>query len=339
MPTALQKGLKIQAGAEVTWGTIVPATTILPGLESIEYGPMDTLEEPDELNGILAATTDGPDVLGTAGGLRTPGFLTYQGVLYLLEAGYHTATPSADAGAPTPAQTRVYAPGLTAEKTAQSRSFEAGGLTEAFVFPGTVLQNYSWSTALKEYTRFDANWIAQDMIAQAFTAALTRQTVRRILGQRWVVTMDTTWAGLGTTDITSCLTAIAFDSGPLQEHTNCINGATTPNGVVQNTAGRPTVTLTFKQDAATAALFANYRAGDMRFLRLLNTGTVAIHGTPDVFPSLQYDLAAAIVEWPRVGGAVTEQSLTIALPFVGRYDTTSGKMLETTSVTALATIP
>jgi hypothetical protein len=310
----------------------------MAGLNAIRYGPQDTLEERDELNGILTKTTGAPDVLGTAGGVYTGGYLTFQDVLYLLEAAYGTVTPTA--GGSTPAQqTRVYTDSTTAEATVQSMSLEAGGLTECFRYLGAVLSNWQFTAGIKGYTMFTATWIAKDMTAFTFTAALTRRTVHRIFSQLWTAFIDTTAAGLGGTAFTSCLTEIAFDSGPLWEYSNCINGATTPTSVIQAMARQATITLTMKQSAETLALFTTYRAGSTRFIRLKNTGGVAIGATPTVFPSLQIDLAGNMVNYAEVGDAVVENATTIPFTFSGAYDETWGKQLMITLVNALAATP
>src|SRR3954468_19113885 len=81
MANALRKGLKVQVGQESAWGTAVAATAIMAGLSTIRYKPDDTVSERDELNGILTKTTGSPDILGTAGGVYTGGYMSYQDVL------------------------------------------------------------------------------------------------------------------------------------------------------------------------------------------------------------------------------------------------------------------
>ncbi len=338
MPTALRKGLKIQSGFETVWGTSVAATAIRAALNDIRYRPGDTLQERDELNGLLTKATGSADVLGTSGLVTEGGFMTYQDWLYLMEAGYKTAAPSADAGTPI-AYTRTYQPTLTTDDSPRSATLEAGGLTEAFKFPGGFVASYQFTAAMKGYTMYSANWLAKDMISATFTAALTRRTVTRALSQLWTVSIDTSWANLGNTPVTSCLTNIAFNSGPLYGFTNCINGQTTPVGVIQETAQQPSVVLTFKLDAATLALFTDYRAGTTKYLRLKNVGATAIHGTPNVFPTIQYDLAANMMAWPDVGQAVAEGALTIPITFNGTFDPTGAAQLKIVSISSLATLP
>jgi hypothetical protein len=338
MANALKQGLRVQSGIESTWGTIVPATAIHAGDNTIRYKPDDTVSERTELNGILTKTTGSPDVLGTAGSVYEAGYLTYQEHVRLMESAYKTVSPSADAGTPI-AYTRVYAGPTTTEYVPVSRTLEAGGLTEAFAFPGAVVAEYEWSAAIKGYTMFTARWIAKDMVAQAFTGALSRRTVTRALSQLWSVFADTTWAGLGGTPITSCITNIAYKSGPLYTYSNCINGVTTPTAIIQAADQQPEVTLTFKLSAETLALFAAYRAGTVKFLRLKNLGAVAIHGTPNVFPTIQYDLAGAIMAYPEVGDAVADNALTIPITFKGVYDPTAGKIQEITNISSLLVAP
>lgn len=333
MPTALRKGLKVQRGAETTWGTPVAATAILAGVNEIYYGPRDTLEGRDELNGVLTATTGAPDVLGTSGMVYTGGYLTYQDFVYLLESAYKTSAGVSDAGSP-PGYLYTYERGNVTEDTPKPVTLEAGGLSEAFRFPGSVLSNFEISAAIKGYTMFTATWISKDMVTNAFTGALTRRVVGRAKSQLWNVWIDSTWAGLGGTAVTSCITNIAYNSGDLNGFTNCIDGATTPHGVIMNPAQQPSLTLTFKLDTFTAGLFADYRAGSTKYMRLKNSGTTIIHDA--VVPYIQLDLAGNLMEYPDVGRAVEENSLTIPLAFQGTYDETGAHMQIWKVLNALA---
>jgi hypothetical protein len=338
MPNALKKGLKVQVAQESAWGTPLAATAIMAGLGTVRYKPDDTVSERDELNGILTKTTGAPDILGTAGGVYTGGYLSFQDVLYLLEAAYGTVTPTA--GASTPAQqTRVYTDSTTAEAAVKSMTLEAGGLTECFRFPGAVLASWEFTAGIKGYTMFTATWIAKDMTAFTFTAALSARQVTRVFSQLWTATIDTTGAGLGGTPFTSCITEIKFASGPLWAFSNCINGVTTPTSVVQSVERQPTITLTMKQSAETLALFTTYRAGSTRFIRLKNTGAVAIGATPTVYPSIQIDMAGNLINYAEVGDAVVDNQTTIPLVFSGAYDPTWGAMLKATVVNTLASLP
>lgn len=342
MAHPLRKFLKVQRGAETVWGTppVGGATAILAGLNDIRYRPDYKVEQPDYLNGSLARAQDTADVLGKAGALTLGGYMSFEDLPYLLVAGYKNATPSADAGTPTPAQTWTVAPTLSSEDTPKSSTLEAGGNTESWQFPGCVLAGFEFTAQMKGYTMFTSTWLAKDMTSAAFTSALTKRTVERVLAQQWVVTADDTDAGLGTTNITSCLTEIRFQSGPLYGFSNCINGLLTPTDVSQMINQQPTIVLTFKLSAETAAFFNTYLTGGVKFLRLKNTSNlIAIHGTPNVFKSVQIDVAANILAYPEVGQAVTENHLTIPLTFQGVESTTWGKMIEWKVVNQIATLP
>lgn len=337
MVHALRKGLRVQVGQESAWGTDVSATAIMAGLNTVRYGPDDSVVERDELNGILTKTTGAPDVLGTAGKVYTAGYLSFQDAVYLLEAAYGTVSPGTGDGGSPAAFTRAYDQARTTEPTSQSMTLEAGGLTEAFQFPGAVLTSWEFTAGIKGYTMFTANWIAKDMINQAFTGALTRRSVTRVLSQLWEAFIDTSSAGLGGTAFTSCLTEIKFSSGPLWVYDNCIDGETTPTGIIWSNDAQPTVTLTMKQSDETEALFATYRAGSTRFIRLKNTGAVAIHDS--VFPSLQIDLAGNLINYPEVGDAVADQQTTIPFVFAGTYDETWAAIMKATLVNSLSGVP
>lgn len=341
MAHPLRKFLRCQAGKELTWGTepVGGATSILAGLNDIRYRPDYQVQQPDYLTGSLARAQDTADVLGKAGGLTLGGFLTFEDILYVLLSAYKTATPSADAGTPTPAQTWVVRPTLSSEDTPVSRTLEVGGNVDSWHFPGSVVSTFEITAAVKGYSMFTSTWLAKDMIAGAFTPALTKRSVERVLAQKWVVTADDTNTALGTTNLTSCLTEIRFQSGPLYGFSNCINGLLTPTDVSQSPDQQPTITLTFKLSAETIAFFNTYTAGATKFLRLKNiSGGSPIHGTPNTFKSVQLDMAAAILNYAEVGQAVADNHLTIPVTFQGTEDTTWGKMLEWTVINQLATI-
>lgn len=338
MVDALRKGLRVQIFKEAgtAWGVSGSATAIFAGANEIRYGPDDTVAERDDLNGILTKSTGGTDLLGTAGKVYIGGYASYQDFPYILEGAYRQVTPTSDGGTPA-AYTRVYSKPGTAQGTPRPMSLEAGGLTESFLFAGSVVNTYKVTGAIKGYTMFTSQWLSKDMVSQAFTPGLSRRSVTRSKSQRWTVAMDTAWANLGNTPITSCVQSIDIDGGDLNDRSNCINGATTPTGIIENSAHQETITLTVKLSAETLALFADYRAGTVKYLRLKNLGEVAIHDT--TYPMLQLDVAAYISNWAEVGQAIADNALTIPIVFKSTWDETGGHDVVWTSVSSVSALP
>jgi hypothetical protein len=275
--TQRREFLKVQSGAQSVLGTAVPATTIMAALTDIRYRPDTVVQEPAKLNGNLAVSNSA-DVLGKGGHLQIGGYLTFEDILFLLEMGYKTVSPSNDAGTPNIAYSRVYAPTLTAADQPKFYTLETGTNLECFQLPSSFLESFEFTARIRDYTNFTAVIRAQDYLESTFTAALTQRSVERALGQNWEVYIDDAALGaMGGTRVTDCVVDFTFRSGPLYMWANCMNGSLLPEGAIQQ-GQKPELMITFQLSSTTLQLFRDYQAGTKKFIRLINRGH-AIHGT------------------------------------------------------------
>lgn len=275
--TQRREFLKLQTGAQSALGTPVAATTIAAALTDIRYRPDTVVQEPAKLNGNLAVA-NGADVLGKGGHLQIGGYLTFEDILYLLEMGYKTVSPTNDAGSPNIAYSRVYAPSLTSADQPKLYTMEVGTNLEAFQLPSSFLESFEFTARIRDYTNFTAVVRAQDYLENPFTAALTQRTVERALGQNWQVYIDDAALGaMGGTRVTDCVVDFTFRSGPLYMWANCMNGSLLPESPIQQ-GQKPELMITFQLGSQSLQLFRDYQAGRKKFIRLINLGK-GIHGT------------------------------------------------------------
>lgn len=331
---------RAQRGGETVWGTQVPATAILAGLDDIRWRPNYVKERLAKLDGSLAVS-NAVKTMGKSGAAQLNGFVSFEDIAYLLEGGYHTDPPSADAGTPI-AYTRDYEPALTTENTPKSATLQVGtpGTAQQWQLPGAVPANFELSGEVRGMLRFSAPWIAEEITNTAFTAALTRRSVEFIPAALVKVYIDIASGTMGTTQVTDCITSFTFRSGDLWGLRNCINGLLTAAGVSQMMQD-PSLTLELQQGTLTDTLFDYFEADTKLYIRLEVSGPTAIHATPDTFPRIRIDLSAAILEWPEMGGTERENGLVVPITFAG-IESNSGsfaKLVTYQVVNSLITLP
>lgn len=338
MPRALAPLRRCQIGKETTWGTGVAATFIVPSVNDIRWQPTDTVYRAEKLNGSLAQY-DNATVVGKSAAVPLNGYLCPQWFPYILESAYHTDAPSADAGTPA-AQTRVYAPTLSAEDVPVPRTLEVGSniTADQWRVRGGLPTNFKISGRIGEPAMLTSDWIGRALEVHAFTAALTAGDYTEMPAKNakfWIDDIDGT---IGTTLVSDCLTAFDFDSGALWALVNCIDGTLEASGFAQQRQA-PSLTLTFQLSATTQALFADMEAGQQKLVRFRLDGA-AINAVPAV-ERIQIDLAAHITTFPEVGGTEAEGGMVAAITFSGSEDNTGGafgKLIEYTVVSDAATL-
>jgi hypothetical protein len=258
------------------------ATAVWAALTDIRYRPDTTVIQPQKLDGSLSVSSEA-DVVGKAGHLQVGGYLSFEEILYYLEMGYKTVSPSGDAGSPNIAYSRVYAPTLLSADTPATRTLKVGTNHECFILPYSFLESLEFSARIRDYTTFQAVVRAQDYKEGAFTGSLTRRTVERVLGQNWQFYIDDAALGaMGGTNITDCVTDFTFRSGPLYMWANCMNGSLLPETHIQQ-GQKPELMITFQLSNTTLQLLRDYQAGTKKYLRIRNLGH-NIHGTGVVTP-------------------------------------------------------
>lgn len=326
--TTRREFTRAQLGAESTRGTIVPATAIFGGATDIQHGPMTVVVQPPKQDGSLSVATDG-DVLGLGGQCRMAGYATYEDIDYLLEAGYKHVSPASDSGTPTPGQLRTYRPTLSTPDDPQTYSLEVGDSLYSFVLPYSFLTNLKLSGKIRDYCNFEAQWHSQNYVEQAFTGALTRRILERIKSQQIAFYLDGADLGtMGGTNVTDCLTAYAWDSGPLYAWANCLNRTLLPDRHVQQ-GQAPTATWTVLLSPTTIDLLRHYQAADKLLLRMQWLGN-PIHGAGVVVAP-----SAAMAAAAGAAGNLTGAYL-YKFVYVNQYGATTGSPAMSGAVTLTA---
>lgn len=342
MPRARHRFERAQSAPEVAWGTALPATYVWPGLRTVRYQPTDVVVRAEKLNGSLALS-DGADVMGKSAAAVLGGYLCPQTFPRLLQGATHQVAPTADAGMP-PAQTRVYAPTLTAEDTPVSLALEVGSniVQDQWLIPGALPASFTLSGRIGEFAMFEANYLGKALQPHALTAPLTAGDYTRLSAKNAKFFVDDITGTIGTTEVAGCITEFAFNSGGLWALVNCIDGSLEASGYSQ-VEQDPSLVITIQLGDDTLAWFNAMQSGAQKLVRLQLPGVEIHPGPPAVVAEMiQIDLAANITAFPEVGDTEAENGLVAAITFSGSEDNTGGsfgKLIEYTVVSADATLP
>jgi len=327
---------KAQVGKETTWGTLVPATYILPGVQVVRYQPTNAVVRAEKLNGSLAVS-DAADVVGKSAAATLSGYACPHNVLYVLEGATHTVTPTGTA----PVHTRVYAPTLTAEDVPVARSLEVGSniVEDQWVIRGALPASLALTGRIGQMAMFEAPYLGRALELHPFTAALTPGPYTRMRAKNAKFFIDPVTGTMGATEVTACVTEFAFASGDLWALVNCIDGTDEASGYAQAPQD-PSMVITMQLGPQTAALFADYEAGAQKLVRLQIPGAEISAGPPVVTELIQVDMCANITAWPEIGDTEAENGLVAAVTFSGSEDNTGtfGKLIEYKVVSDLATL-
>src|SRR5581483_7665597 len=195
------KDLRIyQAAREASYGTDLAATNRLVG--ELEIAPDETVVMPSPQIGIMLDHPTTDQVVHRAANVKFSGELTYEQILYLLEA-------TIDGGvAPTGAGPYVYTyvPSFAADPLAKSFTFERrltdGSTTWDEVVNYALCRDWKISAAIGEMVKFESNWIGRPAdTAQTLTAAIAVPNVNFVSAADVQMFIDNTFAGLGGTQL------------------------------------------------------------------------------------------------------------------------------------------
>lgn len=196
---------------------------------------------------------------------------------------------------------------------------------------------------------FDMEWafnqeakLSWDMFARARqsgtpTAALTTYTSREVLlSNLLAVYLDTTWAGLGGTQLTGIVRTakLSLSTGFLPNYTL---DARSDKDFVNHKVGALSakLSLLMELDAVGAARITDYRSNAGQFIRLKNTGST-IAGSGSQKKTVQVDGAFRFTGPPQIQSDGDQR--LVACELESYYDSTGTKTLEFTAINQLAAI-
>ena len=310
---------RIQIGQESTRGTAVAADIILLG--RLTMTPTINWYMPDDEERNSLAMLHRLTNVGQQASLSYEGSLTFQQVIHLLAMGIGALTTSQpDAGGSPTVYDHTFEPTLTALAAQKAYTFEYGDDQQEYESAFVVASQLEFSFAMGEVWKMSADLLARFPAKSAFTGALTAPTVEDVIGQKCKIYIDSTWAGLGTTQISSSLinASIRIPTGIVP--TRYADGSLEFSDVAENKRAAE-VELTFKHDTSGEAQYDNLVAGTMVFVRLEVEGSTA----EDAFNyTFRADFAMRYTEAPELFGEQDGENV-ISLSGKSFHDPTSGR--------------
>lgn len=330
MATAIEPLNKVQFGLESTKGTLVAATKLIQGAgEAIEEQGIYRSAYPQ---GVRANVGGAGTIIGKGFGLKFQSELTAEEILWVLETGIRGGiTPTAGG---TGDYTYVYTPQLTTGiptiKTATIEAIRSDGSTNHYYGEAGhgMTRSFEIEWAVNEIAKLSFEMFGRARQTDTPTGALAVYATREALVTNLLkVYLDTSWAGLGGTQLTGIVRRVKFACTTGYEPDYTLDGRSDLDFTgykVGNLAAK--LTLLLELDATGAAQFTKWRSNSLQYIRLKNTGT-----TVGALPkAVQIDGAYRMVAPPamQVDGA----QMLVACELESVYDTTGTKTLEFTAI-------
>lgn len=270
MATAIYPLTLLQAGMESTKGTRVAATKKLPGDHQF-------VEEQDFYRSPFPAGVRAN--VGGAGVITRKGYtvdyssdLTAEDILWLLETGIRGGvTPST---VDTNARLWTYTPELTTGvptiRTATLECVHSDGATNHYVaeIGYAMTESIKIDFAFNQEAKLSAKLFGRARQSDTPTPSLSPNTREPLLANLLQVFLDTTYAGLGTTQLTSVVRSGSIDVSTGYAPNYTVDGRDDKDfvnhkvGLLQIKAS-----VVLELDATGAARIANFRANDVVYVR------------------------------------------------------------------------
>ncbi len=341
MATALQVFDKLQVGIEAVGakGTLVAATRQL-------IGNWAWSEEQDFYRSPYPAGYRATP--GGAGSIMRKGVvlegdteLSAEDVLWPLMTGVlGSVTPSTS---DTSAKTWVFTPELTTGvpviQSLTAEFLRGDGVTNHYYGESGYMmtESFGFEWAYNQVAKMKARLFGRARQTDTPTGSLVPYTTREALvSNTLIVSLDTTWAGLGGSALSGIVRSASIDvmTGYAPNYTLAGRSDVDHTGHKVGIIGG-TLNLVMEFDAAgAAAALTNWRANNIVFIRLKNTGSLA--GAATVYRTVQVDGAFRFTATPSFSADGEQVLVTASLEAV--RDTTANKILEFTAINKLATI-
>lgn len=257
---------RIQIGQESVRGTAVAADAILLGRLTATptinwYKPQDEERNSLALNHRLTN-------VGQQNNLSYEGSLTFEQVGHFLSMGVGALiTSQPDAGGAPNVYDHTFEPLLNALAAPKAYTFEYGDNQQEYESAFLMAAALDFSYAIGEPWQVSADLFARFPSKSTFTGALTPPTVEDVIGQKTKVYIDSTWAGLGTTQVSSTLINAKVSGSTGLVPTRYSDGDLEFSDVAENKRAAQ-IELMFKHNASGIAEYDNMAAGTMVFVRL-----------------------------------------------------------------------
>lgn len=335
MATAIQPLNRIALGIESTKGTLVAATRLLECngavTEVVDY------YRSNYPVGYRSNTGGAGAIVRKGMGVAIETDLTAEEILWPLLTGIRGAVTPTGAGAD---KTWTFAPQLTTGiptiDTATIEIIRSDGSTNHYYAEAGygMTSGFTIEWNFNQAAKLSWNMFGRARQSDTPTGSLVVYTTREILVSNLLAFyLDTTWAGLGGTQLTGLMRSARLEvtTGFTEDYTL---DARTDRDFVKHAAGRLTARLSFTMelDATAAARLTEYRANTNVFIRLKSTGS-----NVDSLPrTVQIDGA---YRWLGVDmNGLDADQLLVTANLESVLDPTSTKTLEFVAINALAAV-
>lgn len=260
---------KIQIGKEATRGTKVAATKVLLGRLTVTpklglYMPED--EDRNSLAAVHRRTIQSQDL-----DWSFDGSLSYDQIIYFLAMNLKGAVTPTTPGGGVTSRDWTFTPALAAVNTHDTYTVEHGDNTQEYEFGFGVGTGLELTYALGEVVALSATGIGQFHAKSSFTGALAAPTnFDDVVAQKTKLYLDTTWAGLGTTQQLALINAVVRLPPAIQP--NRVADGALDFSHLNEIKRAAEVELTFRHIAAGVTEYDRWVSGGQVFARLESTG-------------------------------------------------------------------
>lgn len=337
MATAFNQFRKAQAGMESTKGTGVAATRVLQG----------DFVATEEINRYYSQFPQG--FRANPGGTGVPvmrGFtgaysseLTFEEIIWFLSTGLVGGIAPVLTGSDI--NTWTYDPVLTAAPTLDSATFEyteSDGSTNhiAREVNYTLCSGFKVDWAFNQEAKFSADVFGRRPVAAAPTAALAVYPSREIaVSNRARLFMDSTWAGLGTTQVDGTIRSASLEVMTGNEPDSTLEGRIDLD-MPQHRYGlvAAKINLVLQLNATGAAKISGWRDGDATFVRLSQLGSLIEAST---YKEIKFDSACRYIG-SDPGRQTDGQYRNVSISLETFLDPTSSKTFKVQVINKLTTV-
>ena len=327
---------KIQLVKEVTPGLqVTTATARLVASGSFE-NEQQYYRPDDQDNGVLESYTRSY-ITGEQAKISIDTDANYEQLGYLLGS---SIIGGITGGSPTDSvYTRTYIPNLTSANSPDTYTMQYGDDVQAYIAGfcyGTDLEITANASDTKAVVKVKSNMVGQNIRTASFTGAISPPAaLTPIIVGTGKLYIDSTWAGLGGTAISSSLIDLSYKFTPGIKPVKFIDG----NIYFTDRAEAKRhveLSVTFAVNSTTSAYYANYIASPqtLQFMRIKFTGPLL---GATAHAELDLDACVVIDKWPSLSDRDGQD--TVKLNLVSILDSTSSKAWQVVLKNGVATLP
>lgn len=336
MATAIHPFNKLQLGIESTKGTIVPATRVIQCDGALrEVTERYRSARPQ---GVRATAGGAGTTLMHATSLEVETEATAEEILWPLLTGVKGGVTGTGAGN---AKTWLFTPEIT------TGVLTLDAATLEYLMGDGVTNHYYGESGYGLTSSFKLGWAFNQISTLGWTmfarrrqtgtptSSLVVYTSREpLVSNLLALYLDTTWAGLGGTPVLTIVRSAEFEctTGIEADFTLDARSDLDHTGFKASSIGAK-LALVLEFNATGTTVFANYRANDVVYIRLKNTGSAIAGGGNK---TIQIDGAYRFVEDPTFAADGDQMLMSASLEAV--YDATGTKILEFTAINTLTAV-